>query len=287
MARNAVRNVFLTALLLIAALALFAYFTATGRAMLDRVWGAKQSASDLALAYKVKSAFSLSRRLADYEINVEAKDGLVVLTGQVPTEIDKGLAENVVKDVPDVKGVDNQLQVQPGLKPSEASGREEMRVADLEIRADLSERLLASPGLQGQSIQANVQERTVTLTGRVETPAQKTGAEQFARSIPKVVNVINKLEVSNPNAAQNEGQRASEPESKDKEMTNRVLFAFFKERENFADVGAIKAASQDGNITLTGSAGSRAERALAERIARDVEGVKSVNNQLNLTTQPK
>ncbi|MGH9839762.1 MAG: BON domain-containing protein [Blastocatellia bacterium] len=285
MARNVARNAFVSVLLLTAALALFVYFTATGRALLDRVWGAKQSASDIALAYKVKSAFSLSRRLADYEISVKAKDGLIMLTGQVPTEIDKGLAENVAKDVPDVKGVNNQLQVQPGLKPSEASVREEMRIADLEIRADLSERLLASPGLQGQSIQANVQERTVTITGRVETPAQKIGAERFARSIPKVVNVINKLEVSNPGAVQNEGQRASEPESGNKDLTNRVLFAFFKERENFADVGAIKAASQEGNITLTGSAGSRAERALAERIARDVEGVKSVNNQLNVTAQ--
>jgi osmotically-inducible protein OsmY len=162
-----------------------------------------------------------------------------------------------------------------------------MRVTDLEIRADLNEKLAMSQALQGQSIQTNVQDRTVTLAGRVETPAQKTGAEQLARSVPNVVDVVNNLEVSNPAAGQNETPGVPEASSKNKDLTNRVLFALFNERENFADVGAIKVAAREGSVTLTGSVASRAEKALAERIARDVDGVKSVGNQLNVTTQPK
>jgi osmotically-inducible protein OsmY len=274
------RKVLITVLVLAVALALFVYFTATGRALLGRVWGEGQSAGDIALTNQVKSAFALSKRLSAYEINIIAKDGVVTLTGQAPTEVDKQLAGSVAKDVPEVKSVDNQLQVNPGLKPSEASVREGMRVTDLEIRADLNEKLAASQGLQGQSVQANVQDRIVTLSGRVETPAQKTGAEQLARSVANVVDVVNRLEVSNPGAAQSE----SETGSKDKDLTNRVLFAFFKERENFADAGAIKAAGREGNVVLTGAVASRAERALAERIARDVDGVKNVSNQLSVAT---
>jgi osmotically-inducible protein OsmY len=287
MARKLARNVILGALLLIAALALFVYFTPTGRALFDRAWRAKPNDGDITLANQVRSALSLSRRLAGYEIKVEAKDSLIILSGQVPTETDKGLAENVVKNIPRVTGVNNQLQVQPGLKPAEANQPEAGRIADLEIRAELSERLLASPGLQGQNIQTSVQERAVTLTGRVETPAQKTGAEQLARNISQVAQVINKLEVANPDAAQSPGPQATDPESRNKELSNRVLFALFKERENFTDVGAIKASSQEGKVTLTGTAGSRAERALAERIALDVEGVKSVTNQLTVATPRK
>jgi osmotically-inducible protein OsmY len=281
------RKTFITVLLLIVALGLFVYFTATGRSLLGRVWGESQSAADIAVTNQVKSAFSLSKRLSAYEITIGAKDGAVTLTGQVPTEVDKQLAGSVVKDIPDVKSVDNQLQVNPGIKPSETSKREGMRVTDLEIRADLNEKLAMSQALQGQSIQTNVQDRTVTLAGRVETPAQKTGAEQLARSVPNVVDVVNNLEVSNPAAGQNETPGVPEASSKNKDLTNRVLFALFNERENFADVGAIKVAAREGSVTLTGSVASRAEKALAERIARDVDGVKSVGNQLNVTTQPK
>ncbi len=281
------RKTLITGLLLIVALGLFVYFTATGRALLGRVWGEKQSAADIAVTNQVKSVFSLTKRLSAYEINIGAKDGVVTLTGQVPTEVDKQLAGSIAKEVPDVKSVDNQLQVSPGVKPSETSLREGMRVTDLEIRADLNEKLAMSQALQGQNIQANVQDRTVTLAGRVETPAQKTGAEQLANSVANVVGVVNNLEVSNPAAGQNETPGVPEATSKNKDLTNRVRFALFNERENFADVGAIKVAGREGSVTLTGSVASRAEKALAERIARDVDGVKSVGNQLSVTAQPK
>lgn len=281
------RKTLITVLLLIVALGLFVYFTATGRSLLGRVWGENQSAADIAVTNQVKSAFSLSKRLSAYEINVEAKDGAVTLTGQIPTEVDKQLAGSVVKDIPDVKSVDNQLQVNPGIKPSETTVREGMRVTDLEIRADLNEKLAMSQALQGQSIQTNVQDRTVTLGGRVESPAQRTGAEQLARSVPNVVDVVNNLEVSNPTAGQNETPGVPEASSKNKDLTNRVLFALFNERENFADAGSIRAAGREGNVTLTGSVASRAEKALAERITRDVDGVKGVVNQLTVAAQAK
>lgn len=281
------RKALITALALVVALGLFVYFTATGRSLLGRVWGESRSADDIAMTNKVKSAFSLSKRLSAYEINIEAKDGVVTLTGQVPSDVDKELAGNVAKDIPDVKTVENQIQVNSGIKPSESSVREGMRVADLEIRANLNERLMSSQGLQGQSIQANVQDRIVTLTGRVETPAQKAGAEQVASSVPNVVSVVNNLEVSNPAAAQNETPGEPEGASRDKDLANRVLFALFKERENFADAGAIKVAGRNNAVTLTGSVASKAERALAQRIAQDVDGVKNVSNQLTVAAQTK
>jgi hyperosmotically inducible periplasmic protein len=281
------RKAFISALVIAVALGLFVYFTSTGRALLGKVWGGQQRAENIAITNRVKSAFLLSRRLSAYEIGVETKDGVVTLTGQVPTEVDKELAGNVAKDVPEVSSVDNQLQVNSGIRPSEATAREGMRITDLEIRADLNEKLAKSQGLQGQNVQVGIQDRIVTLTGRVETPAQKAGAEQLAMSVANVVSVVNKLEVSNPGAAQNETPGASEYSAKDVELTNRVLFALFKERENFTDVGAIKVARREGAVTLTGSVASRAERALAERIARDVDGVKSVSNQLTVTTRPK
>ncbi|MBI1759861.1 MAG: BON domain-containing protein [Acidobacteria bacterium] len=240
-----------------------------------------QQASDATTTGKVASAFALSKRLSAYDIGVTTQAAVVTLTGRVPSEIDKELAENVAQDTTGVKQVLNQLQVEPTVKPSEVSLRESGRIADLEIQADLRERLATSPELAGKPIQVSVQNRTVTLTGQVETPAQKTGAEQLARSLANVAAVTNQLSVSNPATAQAEVPGIS---AKDTEISRQIGFALFTERENFQDVGAIKVECKQGRVTLSGTVGSRAERALALRIAREVKDVATINNQLQVAT---
>ncbi len=189
-----------------------------------------QQATDATTTGKVKSAFALSKRLSVYDIGVDTSGGVVTLTGGVPSEIDKQLAVSVAKDTNGVKQVNDQLVVQEGVQPSEASLRESARVADLEIRAGLQERLAVSPELKDKEIQSSVQDRVVTLTGTVDTPAQKTGAEQVARSVPNVANVLNSLSVSNPAAGQSEVPGVSG--AKDSELARQVSFALFSEREN-------------------------------------------------------
>ncbi|HWQ36706.1 MAG TPA: BON domain-containing protein [Blastocatellia bacterium] len=245
-----------------------------------------QKATDSATTGKVKVALALSKRLSAYDISVDTHDGIVTLTGRVPSEIDRELAANVTKDTVGVSQVNNQLEVDPGVTPSDAGARESARVADLEIRADLQERLSSSEQLKGQNIQISVENRVVTLSGQVETPQQKTGAEQLARSVSNVSSVVNNLTVARPSAPQSEVPGVSENATKDRELSRQVLFALFSEREYFSDVGAIRAEGQNGMVTLAGTVASRAEKALAERIARDVSGVRSVNNQLTVATQP-
>ena len=236
--------------------------------------------SDAGVTAQVKAAFALSKRISAYEIGVKTKDGVVTLTGQSPSEIDRELAGNVARDTTGVKQVDNQIRVEPGLKPSDTSLRESARVTDLEIHAYLRERLAASEFLSGNEINVSVKDRVVTLTGRTQTPRQKAGVEQLARSIPNVADVVNQLTVTNPGAAQSE---TSERESKDKELANQVLFALFNERDNFTNLGTIKVESRNGAVTLSGAVPSRAERALAERVARGVKGVSSVSNRLSVS----
>jgi osmotically-inducible protein OsmY len=237
--------------------------------------------SDAGITAQVKAAFALSKRISAYEIGVETKGGVVTLTGQAPSEVDRELAGDVAKDTTGVKQVDNQIRVEPGLKPSDASLRENARVTDLEIHANLRERLAASEFLSGNEINVSVKDRVVTLAGRTQTPQQKTGVEQLARSIPNVANVVNQLTVMNPGAAQSE---TSERESKDKELANQVLFSLFNERDSFTNLGTIKVESRNGAVTLSGAVYSRAERALAERVARGVKGVSSVSNRLTVST---
>lgn len=46
------------------------------------------------------------------------------------------------------------------------------------------------------------------------------------------------------------------------------------------DAGAIKVETLNGTVLLSGFAKNESERSAAERVARDVNGVKSVKNQL-------
>jgi osmotically-inducible protein OsmY len=239
--------------------------------------------SDAGITTQIKAAFAISKRISAYDIGVATKDGVVKLTGRAPSEADRELAGNVAKDTTGVNQVDNQIQVEPGLKPSDASLRESARVADLEIQADLRERLAASEYLSrgaGNEIHVSVKDQVVTLVGRTQTPQQKASAEQLARSLPNVANVVNQLTVAKPGAAQAETPSVSERESKDKELADQVLFAIFNERDNFTSVGTIKVESRNGAVTLSGSVASRAERALAERVAREVKGVSKISNRL-------
>jgi hyperosmotically inducible periplasmic protein len=239
--------------------------------------------SDAGITAQVKAAFALSKRISAYEIGVETKGGVVTLTGKAPSEIDRELAGNVAKDTMGVKQVDNQILVEPGLKPSDAVLRESARVTDLEIHAYLRERLTASELFSGNEINVSVKDRVVTLTGRTKTAQQKTSVEQLARSAPNVADVVNQLTVANTGAAQAEAPGVSERESKDKELANQVSFALFNERDNFTNLGTIKVESRNGAVTLSGPVHSRAERALAERVAREVKGVSSVSNRLTVS----
>ncbi|MFN7927919.1 MAG: BON domain-containing protein [Blastocatellia bacterium] len=240
--------------------------------------GVMQQAADLTTTGKVKSNFSLSKRLSIYDLKVATQNGVVTLTGRVPTEIDKELAASVAKDTTGVTGVTNQLVVESGLRPSEQSLRETARIADLEIQADLRERYASSPELSGENIQITIKDRNVTLSGEVTSPQQKAGAEQVARSINNIQNVTNMLAVKDVTAGRNETPGVSSDSSQ--RLGKQVQFALFNERDNFVEVGAINVDTKDGIVTLSGNVSSKAERALAERITRDVNGVQTIRNQL-------
>lgn len=272
---------FVLALALIAGVVIFIVLPRS--AMPQMAQNALAQAADATTSGKVKSAFALSKRLSPYDISVDSRDGVVTLKGKVTSDIDKELAASVAKDTTGVKQVNNELIVEPGVKPSDASLRESARVADLEIQADLRERLAASEELRGQPLQVAVQNRVVTLTGQVETPAQKTGAEQLARAVSNVANVVNNLNVTNPAANQTAVPGVPDSVLKDQELAKQVSFALFNARDNFVNASAIRAESRDGEVTLAGTVASRAERVLAERIAHDVAGVKSVRNQLTIS----
>lgn len=161
---------------------------------------AEKRQTDAALSARVRSAIVRTKRLYNLNIGIENNDGNIVLTGEVPTEIDKELAGKLAQETPGVKDVRNEIRVTPLSNPaSEAAplSNPSVNVEDLEMEANLRESLQAVPELKTQLITIKVNSRAVTLTGRVGNDQQRARAEQLIRSSPKVTSVNNLLRVGN------------------------------------------------------------------------------------------
>jgi sporulation protein YlmC with PRC-barrel domain len=79
--------------------------------MQSAAYAAKETSQDAALTAKVKTALSLSKRVPSDKINVDSKNGVVTLRGEVPSTDVASTAESVVRDVPGVSDVANHLYV--------------------------------------------------------------------------------------------------------------------------------------------------------------------------------
>ena len=235
------------------------------------------SSGDPDTSRKVKTALGLSKRLARFDINVTTSDGVATLTGQVPSEDIKSLAGEIARDTAGVKDVKNEISVDPAAQPS----TESVHVEDLEIRVAILEALARSRELGGKNIDVKVENRSVTLSGSVETPTQRNGAEQIARAVDGVAGVTNNLVVTNPQAASEPPAANAPPADSNAELAKRVEFELY--RTNAFNTSTMQVRAGDGAVTLAGTVRSRAEQLLAERVVQSVSGVKKVTNELKVT----
>ena len=109
----------------------------------------------------------------------------------------------------------------------------------------------------------------MTLTGTVQTAAQRYAAEQIAWQVTGVRGVTNNLSAT---SAQ------TNPEGPDEKLAHRVEFELYSTKA--ISLKTVQIRADNGTITLTGSVSSRAEKMLAEKTAQSVEGVRKVVNSL-------
>ncbi|HTX35399.1 MAG TPA: BON domain-containing protein [Bryobacteraceae bacterium] len=73
----------------------------------------------------------------------------------------------------------------------------EQQVRDLQITADVKSKLASDVGLSTvPDISVNSTNGVVTLSGQVDTAAEKAKAESLARGVPHVARVVDDLQVS-------------------------------------------------------------------------------------------
>jgi osmotically-inducible protein OsmY len=126
------------------------------------------------------------QRIDASKIGVAATDGVVTLTGTVPSYIEKLEAESAAKRVKSVKAVANEITVQ---LPSE------IKHTDTDIAQRAIDSLRWRSGIPAERIKATVANRWVTLEGDVSFHFQKQEAERAVSSLNGVLGVSNKIRV--------------------------------------------------------------------------------------------
>ena len=128
--------------------------------------------------------------------------------------------------------------------------------------------------LKDDSIKIESKQGVVTLTGTVAEASHKSMAENTVASLPDVKSVDNELLVKGEQPA----------EHSDAWITTKVKTALLFHR-NVSGTGT-SVYTKDGVVTLQGVASSTAQKELTTEYAKDIDNVKSVNNEMTIAKTP-
>ncbi|MGI8782240.1 MAG: BON domain-containing protein [Acidobacteriota bacterium] len=144
------------------------------------------------------------------------------------------------------------------------------------------EAALDSKALTG--VDADVENGVATLTGKVEAEADRAAAETAARAVAGVKNVINKIELKVADAA-TPGIVDRYDESPDGWLTFKTKMALFADSRTSAYETEVT--TVDGKVVLSGKVDTEQAKTAATEVARKIDGVKGVQNDLQVVAEAR
>jgi len=129
--------------------------------------------------------------------------------------------------------------------------------------------------LKDDDIKIQSRDGVVTLTGTVSEEYHKSLAQETVASLPGVKSVDNRLEIKG----------APPTANSDAWLRDKVKVTLLFHRS--VSAGTTEVDVKDGIVTLRGDAASQAQKELTTEYAKDVEGVKDVNNEMTVTKTSK
>ncbi|AZN71099.1 BON domain-containing protein [Georhizobium profundi] len=212
---------------------------------------------DKTLRQNIIDALDFDPGLDAADIGVAVENGVVTLTGHVPTFDEKLTAEDLVKRIKGVRGIAQEIEVRP-------AGTH--RTADDEIAKRALNVIRWNTTIPDEQIQVKVQKGWVTLTGKVEWQYQKNAAAGAVRGLSGVTGVSNMIEIR--------------PRAEATDIKKRIEDAFKRDAE--LEAQSIRVDVHDGRVTLEGHVKVWADRQAAERAAWSAPGVTAVEDRITL-----
>ncbi len=219
----------------------------------------------------IVGALRWDRLVDDALIDVAIQDGAVALSGTVGSAAEKRRARNDAW-VAGVKSVDfSGLGVAHWARSPDLRKDKYVTKSDPEIREVIQGTLRQDPRTSSLTIDVIVAHGIVTLRGNVDNLASKRAAAQDARNIIGVWRVKNRLRVQPSELPSDSGIAAA--------VRDALL------RDPFVERYEITPTANQGQVTLTGMVDTYFEKARAEDVVSQLEGVVDVNNNLTVADQ--
>ena len=118
------------------------------------------------------------------QILVRVADGRVTLQGQVESENQKALAEELAGRARGVRSISNELIIRLPIPP-------------IDIQHKIEEAFKRSAEIDADNITVEIAPKgTVVLSGAVRSPAERAEAERIAAAAPGILKVENRIEVT-------------------------------------------------------------------------------------------
>lgn len=214
--------------------------------------------SDLQIKQDVAAELAWDPAVDASRIGVAVKDGVVTLSGTLPTYMQKWAVERDVRRVAGVRGIALDLDV--SLAPGHQ--RNDSEIAEAAVHA-----LSWHPGLPADRIRVEVEDGWIRLTGDVDWLYESRAAERALENLMGVRGVTNQIEVR------------SSPDSQ--RIRDQLMAAFTRHAQR--EASRISVDVDHGIVTLRGNVDSLAEHDAAVGTATAAPGVSRVVDQLVVT----
>jgi osmotically-inducible protein OsmY len=139
--------------------------------------------TDEEIAQAVVNALTWNLSVPNGRLKVEVSKGWVTLEGDVDWQYERDAAASAVTYLTGVKGVSNLISIKSP-------------VSQAAIKSDIEAALKRRAQLDAQSIGVKAEGHTVTLTGSVQSYAERREAERVVWAAPGVFKVDNKISIN-------------------------------------------------------------------------------------------
>jgi hyperosmotically inducible protein len=214
---------------------------------------------DAWLVTKVKAQFWDEDALDESDINVDARDGVIILRGTVASQAGKTRAVAIARTTEGVKRVDDRLTIAVAQRDRD----------DDDVAESRDEAREAAKDAKRESKEAARDARDAGREAKRDTKAAARDVKEDAKE------ASDDAERSGRDTAGTVGETVT-----DGWITTKVKSSFVG--EDALEDSDIDVDTNDGVVTLTGTVASQAGRARAVAIAKKIEGVKDVKDELKI-----
>ncbi len=154
---------------------------------------------------KLEAAYLVNRHLNNFKIDTKVNQSRAFLSGQVDSELDRQLAEQIAHRIDGIQSVQNNLAV---VRDADADTNWQRQAAerrsfrewfeDATISTRIKSKLLFDKNTSGMSVNVDSDHGHVTLTGQVDSVIERNQAESLAREVDGVNQVVNQLTIARP-----------------------------------------------------------------------------------------